>query len=283
MFSGLEMGPMTAIPKPVHRSALRMALGKAFYRTKRRLEWHLPGRNYANLRQGQNLPFLHASHGTPMLRELSGVDMELQRNKMASLTIAASCIDGVVLRPGETFSFWRMVRKPTAARGFKVGLVLRNGTIQQDIGGGLCQMTNLIYWMAIHTGLEITERWRHGFDVFPDASRTQPFASGATCAYNYIDLQIRNTSSALWQLRVMPKGEWLHGQWRSDQPVTSRCEVFEKNHTIRQEWWGGYSRHNEIWRRRFDADSGLQTGEELVSENHAIMMYEPLLSPPGSS
>ena len=53
-------------------------------------------------------------------------------------------------------------------------------------------MTNLIYWMTIHTELTIVERWRHGFDVFPDAGRTQPFASGATCAYNYIDLQIRN-------------------------------------------------------------------------------------------
>lgn len=267
----------TAIPKPLHRSALRLALGKAFYRAKRRIEWHLPGRNYARQRTGDNLAFLHAKHGTPMLRALSGVDMQLQRNKMDSLRIAASCIDGIVLNPGEAFSFWRMVGKPTAARGFKVGLVLRNGTIQQDVGGGLCQMTNLIYWMAIHTELEIVERWRHGFDVFPDAGRTQPFASGATCAYNYIDLQIRNPTQHRYQLRIATKGDWLHGQWRADVEQESRFDVFEKNHAIRQEFWGGYSRHNEIWRKRFDAGNGDLTGEEFVSENHAIMMYEPLL------
>jgi hypothetical protein len=124
-------------------------------------------------------------HGTPMLRELSGVDMQLQRNKMESIRIATACIDGLILKPGETFSFWRLVGKPTERRGFRMGFVLKNGKLAQDIGGGLCQMTNLIYWMTIHTDLEVVERWRHGFDVFPDAGRTQPFASGATCAYNY--------------------------------------------------------------------------------------------------
>lgn len=215
-----------------------------------------------------------------MLRELSGVDMQLQQNKMASLAIAASCIDGLIINPGETFSFWRQVGKPTARRGFTTGLVLRNGAIQRDIGGGLCQMTNLIYWMAIHTELEIAERWRHGFDVFPDASRTQPFASGATCAYNYIDLQIRNATQDTYQLRLWQKKDWLHGSIRSDCPQRYSFEVFEKHHAIRSEWWGGYSRHNILHRRRFDAGNGEEIGEELVSENHAIMMYEPLLQRP---
>jgi vancomycin resistance protein VanW len=270
----------THIPKPMHRSGLRLAMGKAFYRLKRRVEWHLPGRRYAVTRSADNLPHLHASHGTPMLRPLSGVDMALQHNKKASLAIAASCIDGLILQPGETFSFWRLVGKPTVARGFKVGLVLRNGTIAQDVGGGLCQMTNLIYWMTLHTDLEVTERWRHGFDVFPDAGRTQPFASGATCAYNYIDLQIRNPTDQAFQLRLYVKGDWLRGQWRADALQKHSFTVFEREHAIRQEMWGGYSRHNEIWRTRRDAQSGAMLGEEFITANHAIMMYEPLLPPP---
>jgi vancomycin resistance protein VanW len=268
------------IEKPVHRSALRLAVGKAYFINRRRLEWFITRKRYATVRQSQNLEHSHATHGTPMLRELSGVDMQLQRNKKDSLQIAASCIDGLILQPGETFSFWRLVGKPRASRGFKVGLVLRNGTIQQDIGGGLCQMTNMIYWMAIHTDLEITERWRHGYDVFPDAGRTQPFASGATCAYNYIDLQIRNPTGNTYQLRVTPKDDWLHGQWRCDTPQTHKFEVFEKDHAIHSEWWGGYSRHNEIWRNRRDINGAEFLGEEFVSENHAIMMYQPLFGKP---
>jgi vancomycin resistance protein VanW len=266
------------IPKPIHRSPLRLALGQTYFINKRRLEWYVTRKRYATARHSENLEHIHATHGTPMLRELSGVDMDLQRNKKASLEIAASCVDGLILKPKETFSFWRLVGKPTARRDFKIGLVLRNGTIQQDVGGGLCQMTNMIYWMAIHTDLEITERWRHGYDVFPDAGRTQPFASGATCAYNYIDLQIRNPTANTYQLRVMPKGDWLYGQWRCDGPQTHKFEVFEKDHAIRQEWWGGYSRHNEIWRHRRDLQ-GQHQSEEFVAENHAIMMYAPLLPP----
>jgi vancomycin resistance protein VanW len=272
----------THIPKPLHRSPLRLALGKAFYINKRRLSWYFTSTRYATRRSPDTLPHQHFTHGTPMLRALSGVDMQLQVNKKASLEIAASFIDGLILKPGETFSFWRLVGKPTERRGFKMGLVLRNGTIQQDIGGGLCQMTNLIYWMTIHTELTIAERWRHGFDVFPDAGRTQPFASGATCAYNYIDLQIRNDTPNIYQLRVYPKGDWLRGAWVSDAPSHFRYEVVEKEHAIKMEYWGGYSRHNEIWRKKFDAVSGDFVDEEFVTANHAIMMYEPLLPQPGS-
>jgi vancomycin resistance protein VanW len=268
------------IPKPIPRSALRLALGKLYYINRRRLSWYLSGTQFASARTTEDLPHLQAQHATPMLRELSGVDMQLQRNKMDSLRIACSCIDGLILKPGEVFSFWRLVGKPTARRGFKVGLVLRNGTIQQDVGGGLCQMTNLIYWMTLHTDLEVVERWRHGFDVFPDAGRTQPFASGATCAYNYIDLQIRNPTPDSYQLRLWEKKNWLRGAWRSTAPQRFRFEVIEKNHMIRSEWWGGHSRHNELYRLRHDGDSGALLGEEFITENHAIMMYEPLLAPP---
>jgi vancomycin resistance protein VanW len=267
-------------PKPLQRSPLRLALGKLFFVNKRRIAWYFSGARYASVRSVSSFPHEHFAHGTPMLRALSGVDMQLQINKKASLQIAAACIDGLILKPGETFSFWRLVGKPTARRGFKTGLVLRNGTIQQDVGGGLCQMTNLIYWMTLHTALTVVERWRHGFDVFPDAGRTQPFASGATCAYNYIDLQIRNDTANSYQLRVYPKGDWLRGAWLCDAPVRFNYEIMEKNHAITMEYWGGYARHNEIWRTKSDAVTGEKTAEEFVTDNHAIMMYEPLLSAP---
>ena len=270
------------IPKPIRRSALRLALGKAWYINKRRLNWYLSATDFATARAEQSLQHVHASHATPMLRQFSGVDMQLQRNKMESLRIACGLIDGLILAPGQTFSFWRLVGKPTARRGFKMGFVLRNGAIAQDIGGGLCQMTNMLYWMALHTELDITERWRHGFDVFPDAGRTQPFASGATCAYNYIDLQFRNPTPDSYQIRLWQTGDWLHGAIRCNAPQRHRFEVFERDHLIRPEWWGGYSRHNALFRRRFDAETDADTGEDFITENHAIMMYEPLLPHSGN-
>ena len=99
-----------------------MTLGKAWFIAKRRVQWYLPGNRYAAGRSATQRPHQHASHRTPLLRQLKGVDMWLQHNKVESLKVAASCIDGLLLRPGETFSFWRLVGKPSARRGFKTGL-----------------------------------------------------------------------------------------------------------------------------------------------------------------
>jgi len=271
-----------ALPKPQHRSPLRMALGKAWFIAKRRLQWHLPGKRYATGRSATYLQYEHASHRTPLLRQLKGVDMWLQHNKVDSLKVAASCIDGIVLKPGETFSFWRLVGKPSARRGFKTGMVLRNGTVAQGMGGGLCQMTNLIYWMALHTELSITERWRHGFDVFPDEGRSQPFASGATCSYNYIDLQIANNTEDIYQLHIRVEGDYLRGEWLANVAPRYTYRVVERDHAIRTEWWGGYSRHNALYRIKRDRETDTERGEEFITENHAIMMYQPLLESPGT-
>jgi vancomycin resistance protein VanW len=268
---------LKALPKPQVRSALRMALGKTWFVNKRRLQWYLSQKTYATQRASTSLAHRHASHRTPLLRQLKGVDMWLQHNKAVSLGVAASCIDGAILKPGETFSFWRMVGKPSARRGFKIGMVLHNGTVAQGMGGGLCQMTNMIYWMALHTELSITERWRHGFDVFPDEGRTQPFASGATCSYNYIDLQITNTTRNTFQLRLHVEGDYLRGEWRADRPQEFAYDIVERDHAIRTEWWGGYSRHNALYKVKRNIETGALVGEEFVTENHAIMMYAPLL------
>jgi hypothetical protein len=85
------------------------------------------------------------------------------------------------------------------------GVQLQGGQFIAKTGGGLCQLGNLLYWMTLHTPLLVTERWRHSFDVFPDTNRTLPFGSGATLAYNYIDLQIKNATTAPYLLHL-----WLH-------------------------------------------------------------------------
>ena len=153
---------------------------------------------------------------------------------------------------------------------------LQQGKVQAAIGGGLCQLSNLIFWMAMHTPLTIVERWRHSFDVFPDANRTQPFGSGATCSYNYIDLQLRNDTDQPFQLRLRLSETHLHGEWRAAKPLEVRYEVYESDHLFRQEYWG-YTRHNRIARHVYDRETGEHLYDEPLVENHAITMYNPLL------
>lgn len=77
-------------------------------------------------------------------------------------------------------------------------------------------MANLIYWMTLHSPLEVKERWRHSFDIFPDSERTLPFGSGATLSYNYIDLQIKNTTNQPFVLHLWIEDDLLKGEWLSD-------------------------------------------------------------------
>jgi vancomycin resistance protein VanW len=155
-------------------------------------------------------------------------------------------------------------------------MVLFFGSFRSDVGGGLCQLSNLIYWMTLHSPLTVVERHRHSYDVFPDAGRTQPFGSGATCAYNYLDLQIRNDTKHPYQLLVSVGESDLEGEWRSEVKSRYRYEMYEKEHLIKSEYWGGYTRHNLIYRRIWN-DAGSCIADEEIAENHALMMYEPLL------
>ena len=238
-------------------------------------------RSFATRRQSESLPYAQFSHRTILLRKLKDVDMILQYNKITNLRLAAAKIDGVVLYPGQTFSFWYLVGKTSAKKGYKEGMVLKCGRVDKGIGGGLCQMTNLIYWMTLHTPLTVIERHRHGFDVFPDSGRTQPFASGATCYYPHLDLMIRNDTDRPFQLRLFVDEEYLNGMWLSDAQPLHRYEIHERNHEMRNEFWGGYSRHNELYRQVFDLEGNFLK-EEFVTANSAIMMYAPFLAAPES-
>jgi vancomycin resistance protein VanW len=264
------------VDKPSTRNSLRNYLGKEFYILKRRLKWLFSSRAFAipTIRgKCSHLVFWHKSF---LMRPLKDVDMYLQHNKVRNLQLAVAKINGVLLKPDQTFSLWKLVGKPSRRKGYLEGLVLENGKIGKGTGGGLCQLGNLLYWMGLHSPLTITERWRHGYDVFPDLNRTIPFACGATLSYNYIDLQVRNDTNNTFQIFLSLDAEYLHGEILSELELTESFRVVETEHQIRQQWWGGYTRHNKIWKQRLDLNKAL-ISEELVAENHAIMMYNPLL------
>ena len=264
------------VEKPIERSPLRRWLGREFYIAKRFLKWHLSGVKYSKIDRSANISNLWIEHKSTLLRKLKNVDMYLQYNKITNLKLAIAKISGVVIRPGETFSIWRMVGRPTKRKGYKEGMMIHNGKVSTGIGGGLCQLGNLIYWMALHSPLTITERWRHSFDVFPDVNRTIPFACGATLAYNYIDLQLKNNTDITFQLNLWLNDEYLHGTLCGDFKPENSYEIYETDQRFELQWWGGYTRHNRIFKRITNIATG-SVSEELVSENNAIMMYNPTL------
>ncbi|MCR8645019.1 VanW family protein [Paenibacillus sp. N1-5-1-14] len=270
------MSKVNQAMKPLRRSRLRLWLGTRYYRCKRYIEWYFGRTRFATEMRADLLPARIFQHQTPLRRQLKDVDMWLQENKIRNLQIAIRKLNGIIIRPGETFSYWKLIGHPTARKGYVEGMVLFYGGFKASVGGGLCQLSNLIYWITLHTPLEVTERHRHSYDVFPDSNRTQPFGSGATCAYNYLDLQITNSTEQPYQLHLYLTQDHLVGEWRSVDSHPLRYEVYEKDHQMMQAHWGGYVRHNVIHRRVFNQE-GLQVNDQYVTENHALMMYRPFL------
>lgn len=264
------------VEKPITRSRLRRWLGREFYIAKRYINWHLSGVRFSKVNKKLAINKVWMNHRSLLLRKLKDVDMHLQYNKIDNLRIAISKIDGVVIKPGETFSIWRMVGRPTKRKGYKTGMMIHNGKVATGTGGGLCQLGNLIYWMALHTPLTVKERWRHSFDVFPDVNRKVPFACGATLAYNYIDLQLQNNTDTTFKINLWLDDEYLNGSICADKDPECKYDIIEADHRFELQWWGGYTRHNRIIKKITNLKTGVVT-EELVAENNAIMMYTPLL------
>lgn len=262
--------------KPITRSKLRLWLGKLYYRCRRRFKWWRMREQFASIKQLDKLPYLHAEHHTPLYRRLHNVDMSIQKAKVNNLQLAIQHLNGVVIQPEEVLSYWRRIGKPTRKKGYQEGMILFYGSMQLGVGGGLYQLSNLIYWITLHTPLKVIERYRHSYDVFPDASRSQPFGSGATCAYNYLDLMIMNPTNEPFQLVLHMDDVNLYGQWRSTSGPIHQYKIMERNHRITLEAWGKYMRHNELIQMTYSMDGELLQ-EEQVAENHALMMYEPML------
>jgi vancomycin resistance protein VanW len=236
-----------------------LTLGTIYYKTKRYAEWYLGSVKFATEMNNNTLPFETTKHQTPLLRKLKDVDMWLQHNKIINLKIATQTLNGIVINPGETFSYWKLIGNPTRKKGYVDGMILFYGGFKHGVGGGLCQLSNLIYWITLHTPLEITERHRHSYDVFPDSN-----------------LRIYNPTQHPYQLKVHLTEEQLVGSWNTIIENENTYEIYEKEHKITQEHWGGYMRHNLIYRRLLNKNNEV-LDDQYITENHALMMYQPFL------
>lgn len=228
------------------------------------------------------LPLEHMvkSHRSTLLRRLAGVDMTLQENKVKNLALAAPKISGVLIRPGETFSFWRLVGNCTAKKGYLEGLTISGGKPTSGVAGGLCQLANLIHWMVLHSPLTVTELHHHTDALFPDSGRRVPFGTGTSIFYSNVDYRFYNGTPHTFQLLLWLEAEELCGELRSDTPLPCRYRIEERDHHYALEG-DGYYRNSEIWKRAISQADGSPVEECLVFQNHSKVLYDPALIPPG--
>jgi vancomycin resistance protein VanW len=130
--------------------------------------------------------------------------------KVHNIALALKRVNNLVIPPGALFSFWHVVGRPTGARGFVPGRSLLAGQLCPDYGGGLCQLSGLIYYVSLMAGLEILERHPHSRDLDDDQTRYAPLGADATVAYGFKDLRVLNPYRfpVCFRVSVTPTQAW---------------------------------------------------------------------------
>ncbi|GAB4005752.1 VanW family protein [Nocardioides ultimimeridianus] len=244
------------------------------HQLRRHVRWATSDDTWAAGRVDEDLPVRLVKHSSLLMRELSEDEMVLQRNKVTNLRLASARTDRILIRPGETFSFNKVVGNCTRRKGYVEGMRLSNGRAIAGVGGGICQLANLLHWMFLHSPLTILERSEHSFDPFPDKGRVLPWGVGCSIVYNYVDLVVRNDTEHTFELRTWVDDRHLRGELRADTATEHSYRVEARDEAfLRHE--GRVYRRNEIWRTVISRRTGNTVGEELLKTNCAEVRYLP--------
>jgi vancomycin resistance protein YoaR len=201
---------------PTRLSAAIFATKAAILRAKRSIEDLVHPVPRLLIVPHRTLPLTAAQSTTPLWTDSSPAEQWYQRGKVENLRVAAASLNGLFLPAGRTFSFWRQVGKATARKGYHSGRMLQEGCMIPAIGGGLCQLSNALYQVALDSGSEIVERHRHSRTVPGSATAA---GRDATVAWNYVDLRFRPAVDM--QLTVELTPDHLIVCLRSSVPTTS--------------------------------------------------------------
>lgn len=208
-----------------------------------------------------------------------GIDPALQRNKAVNIDLACRRLDGLLIRPGETFSFWRTVGRTSRRKGYRDGRVIQGGRLVAGTGGGLCNLGNSLYLLFLHSPLTVTEVHYHSDALAPDHGKRVPFAAGTSVCYNYIDLRVKNETDADYQLHLWCENDRLYARLLSRTPAPYAYELTEEDHHFSKEG-EDYYRISKIYRLTRDRDTGAVVDKTLIRDNHSLVMFDPALIDP---
>src|SRR5690349_16541112 len=149
-------------------------------------------------------------------REIDTREWQNEQGKVQNLRVAARYLDRLAIPAGQTFSFWKHVGRTTAAKGFVFGRQIQEGCLIPARGGGICQLTNLLYEAALSAGFEIVERHPHTRKL-PGAPSNKP---DATVAWNHIDLRFAPKQNVV--LRVFLTADDLVVQFLGERNARKR-------------------------------------------------------------
>ncbi len=105
-----------------------------------------------------------------------------------NLRIALSYMNGIVIMPGQVYSYNNNIGDTTYSKGYLPAATFKGGTTVNELGGGICQTVSTLYNVALYANLEIVERHQHGLPV-----GYVPPSRDATVYSPSLDFKFKNT------------------------------------------------------------------------------------------
>jgi vancomycin resistance protein VanW len=166
-------------------------------------------------------PFSHT-----LITKAFNIEM-LSPSQRVNLDTAAQKLNNVVLKPGDTFSFNRLVGPRRREAGYLDAPSYLNGDTPSTVGGGICLLSSALYQLALSSGFSITERVPHLRTI-----RSVPPGLDATVWYGKADLRFQNTLPFPVQLHVKMDPQNLTVSFLGAHPIVVSAlirNVIQKN------------------------------------------------------
>lgn len=188
-----------------------------------------PARSFVPSDRGVIVQISQIAHSdTPLWTSDLETERELLAGKIHNLRIAIKNIDGIELQEGQIFSFWQQIGKPTQSKGYVKGREIRQGCIIPAIAGGLCQLSNALYSVALDAGFEIIERHAHTQII---AGSLAEIGRDATVFWNYVDLRFRANQTVRIEVELTSSSLIIRLKGRVD-PVIAPEIITDNRETI---------------------------------------------------
>ena len=163
-----------------------------------------------------------------MINDGTGFPIEYQHNKVFNLKLASKKIDKLIIKANEVFSFWYCLKDAQKEESYKDGLCIINGEMAYVPGGGLCQLSNILFYLFLNGPFKIIERHGHDVREFDDPN-AHIKGIDATVAEGYLDLKVKNISDQDIQINIDFTDTAIKASISSDHKLDHAYQIINKN------------------------------------------------------
>lgn len=174
-------------------------------------------------------------------------------NRQVNLKLACQSINGKILLPNEVFSYNGTLGERTEEKGYRTGASYSGGKTVTTIGGGICQVSSVLYNCVLLADLGITERYNHGF--YPGYV---PLGMDATVSWNTLDFKFYNNTN--YPIRIDAEAS-------GGSVTVSIVGTDEKDYEVKMEYniLNTYSFKTTYETMTADNEEGYKDGDTIVS------------------